>query len=148
MSETFLGVVNVVVTDRSVTSNPVVPDAHGTIVPLDTDLQVGRDGDVLETSVSVCDLEPILRAYLEQELEKRIGLFVFQAYDAACKAWIDVQSFLAGCLTSISLDPKQRAYKEISWRKDLLDARGLSGGYSSLALCERIYRPVSRSQLA
>jgi hypothetical protein len=148
MSETFLGIVHVVIAGSSVTSNPVVPDAHGTIVPLDTDLQVGRDGDVLERFVSVCHLEPISRVYLEQELENRIGLFVFQAYNAACKAWNDVQSFLAGCLTSISLDPKQRAYKEISWRKDLLDARGLSGGYPSLALCERIYGLVSRSQLA
>jgi hypothetical protein len=93
-------------------------------------------------------LAHILRAYLEQELEKRIGLFVFQAYNAACEAWVDVQSFLTGRLASISLDPKQRAYKEISWRKDLLDARGLSGGYSSLALCGRISHPVSRSQLA
>jgi hypothetical protein len=29
-------------------------------------------------------------SYLEQELEKRIGLFVFQADDAAGEAWVDV----------------------------------------------------------
>jgi hypothetical protein len=61
MSETFLGIVHVVIAD-SVTSDPVVPDAHGTIVPLDTDLQVGRDGDVLETFVSVCHLGPYIES--------------------------------------------------------------------------------------
>ena len=40
-------------------------------------------------------------SYLEQELEKRIGLFVFQADDAACEAWVDVQRFFAGCLERI-----------------------------------------------
>jgi hypothetical protein len=107
MSESFVGVVNVVVADSSVACYPVVPDTHGTIVPLHTDLQVGRNGDVLNRSSSVfAILSQPSRAYLEQELEKRIRLFILQAYDAAGEARVDVQSFLAGCLAIMSLMSK------------------------------------------
>ena len=40
-------------------------------------------------------------SYLEQELEKRVGLFVLQADDTACEAWVDVQGFFAGRLERV-----------------------------------------------
>jgi len=48
-------------------------------------------------------------SYLEQELEKRVGLFVLQADDTACEAWVDVQGFFAGRLGSVSRMSDQEA---------------------------------------
>jgi hypothetical protein len=47
MSQPFLDIVNVVITDGSVTGDSVVPDAYCAIVPLDADLEISCDGDVL-----------------------------------------------------------------------------------------------------
>lgn len=88
-------------------------------------------------------------SYLEQELEKRIGLFVFQADDAACEAWVYVQGFFAGRLGSVSQMLDQKAMRMTSKRekKSLRDERARLDGCSSPALCERTCHLASRSQL-
>jgi hypothetical protein len=91
MSESFVGILNIVVANSGMASHPIVPHTDGTIVPLDTDLQVCRNGDVLTRFSSVfAILSQPTRAYLEQELEKRIGLSILQAYDARGEACVDV----------------------------------------------------------
>jgi hypothetical protein len=47
MSETFLGIMHIVITDGSVTGDSVVPDADCAIVPFDADLQISGNGNVL-----------------------------------------------------------------------------------------------------
>lgn len=47
MPQAIIGTVYVVVTDGSMTRDPVVPDAHGAIVPFDANLEISRDGNVL-----------------------------------------------------------------------------------------------------
>jgi hypothetical protein len=47
MSKPFIRIVHVVVADSCVGRYPVVPDAHGAIVPFDANLEISRDGNVL-----------------------------------------------------------------------------------------------------
>ena len=65
MSEPFIRIMHVVIADRGVARHSVVPDAHGTIIPLHTDLQIGRDGDVLESN------SPSVLCYHESEFWNR-----------------------------------------------------------------------------
>jgi hypothetical protein len=43
------------------------------------------------------------KTYIEQELEKRIRLFIFQSDDASCETGVDVQSFLTSYLTNVRI---------------------------------------------
>lgn len=47
-------------------------------------------------------LKSDFESYLEQELKKSVGFFVFQADDTACEPWVDVQGFFAGRLKMVS----------------------------------------------
>jgi hypothetical protein len=47
MSETLVGTVDVVIADSSMARHSVVPNTHGTIIPLDANLQISRNRDVL-----------------------------------------------------------------------------------------------------
>lgn len=48
------GVVDIIIRDGSMGCHSIVPQRYGLIVPLDSDLQVCRDGDVLEQTVNPC----------------------------------------------------------------------------------------------
>lgn len=48
MSKPFIRIMHVVVADGSVARHSVVPNTNSAVVPFDTDLQIGGDGDVLE----------------------------------------------------------------------------------------------------
>jgi hypothetical protein len=105
---------------------------------------------MIEILSALCYLGPDSGLYLEQELEKRIGLFVFQPDDAACEARIDVQGFLAGRLGMVSRMPQGKSHQDdydIWERNRLQDARARSDGYSSPALCERTCHLASRFRL-
>ena len=151
MAQSFIRIMHVVIADGGVARHSVVPDTHGTIVPFDAHLQVSRHRDMLRLELlSVLGyLEVDSGSYLEQELEKRVGLLVFQANDAACEAWVDVQGFLAGRLGRVSQMAGRRGHFDDygTWESSLRGARARSDGCSSPALCERTCRLASRSQL-
>ena len=47
MSKPFVRIMHVVIADSRVARHSVVPDTHGTIIPFDADLQIGRNRDML-----------------------------------------------------------------------------------------------------
>lgn len=99
MSQSLIRVVHIVVTYSSVAGHPVVPEGHSLIVPLDTDLQVSSHRDVLLNGENQCLVSKLTEkgsTHVEQQLEKGIGLLIFQPYDAAREAWVDVERFFAG----------------------------------------------------
>lgn len=69
MSKPFIGVVHVVIADSGMACHSVVPDAHGVVVPFDADLQISRDGDVLQLEIVVSVL-PSWDQTLDRTLNK------------------------------------------------------------------------------
>lgn len=47
MAQPFIRIMHVVIANRGVTCHSVVPDIHGTIIPLDADLQISRNRNML-----------------------------------------------------------------------------------------------------
>lgn len=47
MPQTLFRLVHIIVRNGRVRRDAIVPDSDGAVVPLDADLQVGGDGDVL-----------------------------------------------------------------------------------------------------
>lgn len=85
MPQPLLRVMHVVVRDGRMRRHTVIPERHGSLLPLDSDLEVLT-----------------LRDVLEEQLEEDGGLLVAEADDALCEARVDEEGFLAGCLGRVS----------------------------------------------
>lgn len=81
MPQALLLTINVIIRDCSVCRNTIIPQTNRLIIPLDSDLNVLRLGDVFE-----------------QQLEQGLRLLVFETNNSLGKARVYEKGFLAGCL--------------------------------------------------
>lgn len=96
MSQPFLGIMNVIVTNGRVGSDSVIPDRHRTIVPLHAYLEVGGMVDVLPSSQREHHRLPTSRrTYIEQQLQQRSRLLILQSNNLLREAGVDEQRLLS-----------------------------------------------------
>lgn len=81
MSQTLFLIINIIITNRRMRRNAIVPQTDRALFPLDADLDILGLGDVLE-----------------QQLEQGIGFLVFETDDPLREPRVYEKGLLAGSL--------------------------------------------------
>lgn len=103
--ESLLEIVDIIVRDGSMGSDPVVPEGDSAWFPADSDLEILTLSYVLfQSPVSILYKSPLEilygRIHLEQQLQQSVRLLVFQTDDPLGEAWVDEKCFLTSGLAS------------------------------------------------
>jgi hypothetical protein len=103
MAKALLRVTVVKVRDGSVRRHAIVPQSNRSLLPLDTDLEVLAEGNVLFILIEVLATRDDTRrevyrgydAYIEQQLQESVRFLVLEANDALREALVHKQGLFA-----------------------------------------------------